>query len=77
MPTSPATRTTARSPWWCIIRVNPVGANASGSADGRPSTIAVVSTAVTSRRTRGRNSTPWNASRARRRLVSASAAPSV
>ena len=35
MPRRWATRTTARSPSWFIIRVNPVGANANGRADGR------------------------------------------
>ena len=52
----PATRATAGSPAWCIIRVNPVGAKAKGSADGPPSRVVEVSMCETSRSTEGRNS---------------------
>ena len=41
-----------------------------------PTTTRVASTSLTSRRTRGRNSTREKAARARRRLISCSAAPS-
>ena len=77
MPTCSATDTTAGSPSVCIIRVNPVGANAKGSAARRPSISRLVSTAETSRSTVGWNSTRANASRARRSDNSPSAAPSV
>ena len=77
MPTRSATRATAASPSVCMSRVNPVGAKASGSAERAPSSVVDGSTAETSRSTRGRNSTRSNASRERRRLISAPAAPSV
>ena len=77
MPRRWATRTTARSPSWFIIRVNPVGANANGSADGVPIMSVVGSTWDTSCRIDGWNSSSRNRCRARRRLISASAAPSV
>ena len=72
-----ATFTTALSPSWFIIRVKPVGANANGSSerlaeDRRPRSIS-----ETSRRIDGCNSISANRWRARRRLISASAAPSV
>jgi hypothetical protein len=57
-------------------RVKPVGAKTSGSADRWPRIIVDASTALTSRRTRGTNSTRENADLARRRLSSSSAAPS-
>ena len=44
IPTRAATRATAGSPSVCIIRVNPVGANTSGSAEGRPRIVVDVST---------------------------------
>ena len=77
MPARAATRATAGSPSVCIIRVNPVGANTTGSADGRPRIVVAVSTAETSRRTCGWNSTRAYASRERRRLTSSPAPPSV
>ena len=77
MPTRSATRPTAASPSVCMSRVKPVGAKASGSAARAPSTVVDGSTAETSRSTRGRNSTRSNASRDRRRPISAPAAPSV
>ena len=57
MPIRSATRATADSPSVCMSRVNPVGANASGSADRAPSSVVDGSTAETSRSTLGRNST--------------------
>ena len=77
MPIRSATRPTADSPSVCMSRVNPVGAKTSGSADGAPSSVVDGSTAETSRSTLGQNSTRSNASRERRRLISAPAAPSV
>jgi hypothetical protein len=77
MPVRSATRATALSPSLCMSRVNPVGPNASGRADRAPSRVVDVSTTDTSRSTLGQNSTRWNASRERRRLISAPAAPSV
>jgi hypothetical protein len=44
-----AARAAASSPSWCIIRVNPVGASANGSAQCRPSTVVLVSGSLTSR----------------------------
>src|SRR6266496_598666 len=64
MPARSATRATARSPSWCIIRVKPVGANRNGSSLRRPSTSTPRSTLATSRSTLGWNSTPAYASRA-------------
>jgi hypothetical protein len=77
MPTCSATEATAGSPSWCIIRVNPVGANPNGRVDRRPRMARLVSTVDTSRSTEGWNSMPANARRARSRLSSPSAAPSV
>jgi len=68
---------TARSPLWCIIRVNPVGASANGSDERTPRMSRPVSISLTSRSTEGWNSTRANAWRARRSDSSPSAAPSV
>jgi len=75
-PISCATDATARSPSVCIIRVNPVGANANGSAARLPRMSRLVSIVDTSCNTDGWNSTRANASRARRSDCSPSAAPS-
>jgi hypothetical protein len=77
IPVRSATRATAVSPSVCMSRVNPVGAKARGSIDGAPRIDVDGSTAETSRSTLGQNSTRSNASRERRRLISAPAAPSV
>ena len=77
IPTRAATRATAASPSVCIMRVKPVGAKTSGSADGRPRIVVEVSTCETSRSTRGWNSTRPKACLERRRPISAPAAPSV
>ncbi len=71
-----AARAAARSPSWCIIRVNPVGASANGSGQRLPSTVVPVSVVLTSRSTWGWNSARAKLARARRRLISCSAAPS-
>ena len=76
MPTRSATRATARSPSWWNRRVKPVGAKASGSEAGRPKIVVDVSMAETSRRMVGMSSTRAKASRARRKPISVSAAPS-
>ena len=76
-PRAAAARPPARSPSWCIIRVNPVGASMNGIGQARPSTVALVSTSLTSCSTWGWNSTRANARRARRSEISSSAAPSV
>ena len=61
-----------------MTRVNPVGANASGSAEGCPRMVVDVSTFETSRSTSGTSSTRANAWRARMSAVSSwPAAPSV
>ena len=77
MPTRSATRTTARSPSCCIIRVKPVGPNPNGWADGLPRTVVVVSMSPTSCSTDGWKVRSRNVARARWRLSSDSAAPSV
>ena len=77
MPAAAAAEAPARSPSVCIIRVKPVGAMPNGSSTRLPSTSHPVSTFETSRRIAGWNSMSWNAWRARARLSSASAAPSV
>ena len=77
MPTRAATRATADSPSVCIIRVNPVGANTSGAADGAPRIVVATSTDETSCSTRGTNSTREYDARERRRLSSSPAPPSV
>ena len=56
MPLRCATRPTAASPSWFIIRVKPVGAKANGSADVLPRISRVVSTSDTPRSTFGWNS---------------------
>jgi hypothetical protein len=77
MPRRSATRATALSPSWFMSRVKPVGAKANGMADGCPSIVVDMSTSATSRRIEGWNSSSLNRSRARFRLISAPAAPSV
>ncbi len=77
IPAAPAAAAPARSPAVCIIRVKPVGAMPNGRAEGPPAIVTDVSTSDTSRRIAGWNSTSRNASRARARVSSCSAAPSV
>jgi hypothetical protein len=77
MPAAAAAPAPAISPSDCIIRVKPVGAMPNGSATGPPRTCEVMSTFDTSRRIDGVNWMSSNAWRARLRLISASAAPSV
>jgi hypothetical protein len=60
-----------------MSRVNPVGAIPNGRDEGPPKIVTDVSTADTSRRIDGLNSTSSNACRARWREISPSAAPSV
>ncbi len=72
----PAARATAGSPSGCIIRVEPVGARASGSEAGRPRICVLVSTWATSTSSRGRNFQRRNAAVLAARLISSSAAPS-
>ena len=77
IPAAPAAPAPAVSPSVCMRRVKPVGAMPNGSADGPPKTVVDVSTAETSLRMDGWNSTSANACRARRSESSPSAAPSV
>ena len=77
IPICSATLTTALSPSWFIIRVNPVGANANGSSERPPRIDVPRSISETSRRIDGCSSISANSRRARLRLISASAAPSV
>ena len=77
MPAASAAWEPAYSPSDCIIRVKPVGAIPTGRRDGLPRMSVLRSMLETSRRIPGRNSMSRNAWRARRRVISASAAPSV
>ena len=77
MPAASAAWEPAYSPSDCIIRVKPVGAMPTGSREGLPRMSVLRSMLETFRRMPGRNSMSRNASRARRRVISASAAPSV
>ncbi|CAB5008038.1 unannotated protein [freshwater metagenome] len=73
---SPA-RATARSPSVCIMRVKPVGAKPNGISNFLPKVSRVISTFETSRRIFGINSIFVYAARARSKLNSDSADPSV
>jgi hypothetical protein len=53
----------------------PTGASITGSRTGRPRNVAVESTALTSRSTRGRNAIESSARRLRRTVVSVSVPP--
>ena len=77
MPAASAAWEPAYSPSDCIIRVKPVGAIPTGRRDGPPRISVLRSMRETSRRMPGRNSMSRKAWRARRRVISASAAPSV
>ena len=77
IPAAVAAVAPAISPSACIIRVNPVGAIPKGSAARPPRTSREVSTAETSRRIEGWNSTSRKAWRALDSETSPSAAPSV
>ena len=59
------------------MRVNPVGAKSSGEARRCPSSVTEVSTAETSRITRGRKPYPPKAARLARSVTSSSAPPSM
>ena len=72
----PAARATATSPSGCIIRVQPVGAMASGMESARPNNCVPVSTPATSTSSLGRNRHPRNARALPAMLSSSSAAPS-
>ena len=77
MPAASAACEPAYSPSDCIMRVKPVGAMPTGSREDLPRMSVVRSIWETLRRMPGRNSMSRKASRARRRVISASAAPSV
>ena len=77
MPNFSPARATARSPSVCIMRVNPVGAKPNGIWKVSPKVSRVISTFETSRRMLGINSTFVYAARARSKLNSDSAEPSV
>ena len=77
MPARAATRATAGSPSVCIIRVNPVGAKTSGSADGRPRIVVDVSTPRRPAARCGLELDPRVRLPDRRRAISSPAAPSV
>jgi hypothetical protein len=77
IPAAAAAPAPAISPSVCIMRVKPVGAIPKGSATRPPSTSLDMSTVETSRRIDGVNSMSSKAWRARFRLISPSAAPSV